>query len=144
MFHTEEASKTLENDLANYGEKAMPIMSALPKKLSGLMSAMLCTPEGFNVCAIGFEDGEIAKMAAVSSSLYGMAKSVLTAFSGKKDSAMNTINIHSDDLDILGKKIDLANGKSLILIIASQNAQVGLQIYASGFVESELQKAFTE
>lgn len=143
MFKNTEESKALEEDLADYGTKAAPIMGELPKKLSELVSAMLCTPEGFNICAIGFEDKHIAKMAAVSSSLYGMAKSVLDAFSGKKDGSMDTITIHSDDLDILGKKIELANTKELILIVATRNTQPGLQLYASRFVETELQKIFS-
>lgn len=130
----------LEQELRSYGEKSLPIMEALPNKLSDLISAMLCTPEGFNVCAIGFKNDDIAKMAAVSSSLYAMAKSVVKAFSGAKDNQIDTITIHSKEMDILGRKIAISDGKSLILIIASNKTTTGLQLYAAEYVEKQLQQ----
>lgn len=140
MFDDDEKRHSIEADLQRYGQIALPAMEALPNKLNNLISAMLCTPEGFNVCAIGFENEKVAKMAAVSSSLYAMAKSVLTAFSEKKDSTIDTISIHSHNMDILGKKIDIEKDRSLILIIASKKTQPGLQLYAARSIEQELQK----
>lgn len=137
-----DKSQLLEQELVLYGEKAGPIMKLLPNKLKGFVSAMLCTPEGFNVCSMGYESKDIAKMAAVSSSLYAMADSVLSAFAGKNSSKIETISIHADNLDILGKRIDLSENTSLILIIATKNAQAGLQYYAAQFVETQLKKSF--
>lgn len=134
-----EKKQLSEQDLIQYGEKAKPIMELLPNKLTGFVSAMLCTPEGFNVCSMGFRSEDIAKMAAVSSSLYAMAGSVLSAFAGKNNSPIETISIYGAHLDVLGKKIELSSGQVLILIIATNKAQAGLQHYAAQFIEEQLQ-----
>lgn len=132
----------LENRLATLGEIARPIVEALPGKITGLTSAMLCTPEGFNICAMGFEAAQVAKMAAVSSSLYAMAKSILTAFSGKRDRKTHVITIQGEGMDIIGKRIDIPDQDPLILIIACKDTRPGLLLYAAQFVEESLQKSF--
>lgn len=140
MSAEENEKHVLETDLQNYGAKVAPLMQDLSKKMPNLVSAMLCTTEGFNICSIGFDNEAIAKMAAVSSSLYAMAKSVLVAFSGNKQDDINVISINSDDMDILGRKIALSNERSLILIVASRDTQPGVQLYAAKSVEEKIKE----
>lgn len=131
----------LEEELNYYGSRAAGIMQDLSSKLPRLKSAMLCTEEGFNICSIGFADDQVSKMAAVSSSLYAMAKSVLDAFSNNKNGTINTISINSSEMDILGKRIDIPDERQFILIISCNDTKVGVQLYAAEFVEKEFRNA---
>lgn len=135
----------LESELQFYGEKIAPFLKEVPDIMKeNFISAMICTTEGFNVCSAGFDSGDIAKMAAVSSSLFAMAKSVLVAFSNNKDSVVNIVTINSPDMDVLGKKIVLPNGKILVLIIASKQEKTGVQLYTASSVEKKLMASFAE
>ncbi len=138
-------TEALEATLQAYGKIAAPIMEALPNQVKQLQSAMLCTIEGFNVCAIGFEEDKITKMAAVSSSLCAMSASVVSAFSEKRESELNTVSIDSDLVNILGKRINLPDDKPLILLIAFQKGtKLGIQQYAAQHMEEQLCKAIAE
>ncbi len=138
-------TKVLEEALQAYGNMAAPIIETLPQKVPQLQSAMLCTLEGFNVCSLGFEEDNITRMAAVSSSLYAMSTSVVLAFSDKKASELDTISITSDLVNIFGKRIDIPDGKSLILLTAfEKGTKLGMQQYTAQYIEDELSKKTQE
>ncbi|PID77053.1 MAG: hypothetical protein CSB24_03490 [Deltaproteobacteria bacterium] len=140
MTDTDKARK-LEELLQFYGRIGTPIIEKLPEKVEDLQSAMLCTMEGFNVCSIGFAKEKISQMAAVSSSVYAMSSSVVSAFSKSKEGEPNIIFIDSDLVNILGKRIRLPDGNSLILLIAfSSGTKLGMQQYTAQYIEDELCK----
>lgn len=134
----DNGKELVESELQDYGMKTAPLLEELKDKLPNFLSAMLCTVEGFNICSLGFGNDDIAKMAAVSSSLYAMAKSVIVAFSGEKGSDINIITINGEDMDILGKKIILDNGKLVFLILASKKTKAGMQLYLADSVASKI------
>ena len=62
---------------ATVGELVLPIMLDLHRRIPQTSAAMLCTADGFNLCALGLDESAVGRMAALTSSLYAVALSLI-------------------------------------------------------------------
>ncbi len=54
------------------GRTLKPAMDELARRVPNLHSAMVCTSDGFNLCALNIAEDKVARMAALSSSLFAL------------------------------------------------------------------------
>ncbi len=54
------------------GRSAVPILVELHDRVPHISAAMLCTLDGFNICAIGIDENAVGRAAAVASSLHAV------------------------------------------------------------------------
>ena len=78
--HLSSAAATAEDQneqwlawCATVGELVLPIMLDLHRRIPQTSAAMLCTADGFNLCALGLDESAVGRMAALTSSLYAVA-----------------------------------------------------------------------
>lgn len=96
---------------AEIGEQTLPVLSDLHRRIPQTTSAMLCTPDGFNLCALGLEEVQVGRLAALTSSLYAVSTAAVT----------DTQRGGGKTLDY----VTLASGDSLKVVIAIPNPNLG-------------------
>ncbi len=93
------------------GRALLPVLRTLAESLPTFSSAMICTADGFNLCALGVDEIEVSRLSAMTSSLHSIADSV----SG---------SVHDDrggPLDM----VTLTNGASKTVVLAVRDLIVG-------------------
>ncbi len=71
------------------------MLTTLVQRVPGIQRAMLSTPDGFNLCAVGAGEDEVSRLAALTSSLHAVAgASVGTARGG---AALDHLTLVSGD-----------------------------------------------
>ena len=59
------------------GRLVLPAMEQLPKRINPLNAAVLCTPDGFNICSLGVNETQVGKLAALSGSKRKVAEGIV-------------------------------------------------------------------
>lgn len=54
------------------GRTLKPALDELQRRIPNLQSAMVCTSDGFNLCALNISEDKVARMAALTSSLFAL------------------------------------------------------------------------
>ena len=103
---------------AQIGEQVLPVLADVHRRIPRTTSVMLCTADGYNLCALGVESAAVGRLAALSSSLYAVSSASVT------DSARSG-----------GKTLDyltLASGSSLKVLTSVPHPTLGrLLLWAS-------------
>lgn len=95
-------------------------------RIPNLQCAVLCTPDGFNICSLGLSENQVGKMAALSSSLFsvGDATVVSVAPEGTGLGTLDLITLEADGLQIVSTKIARPSGHMVLL--AGARAPLGV------------------
>ena len=105
-------------DSAALGRFVLPAFEVIPKRLPQCVSAMLCTPEGFNLCSIGVTADQLGKIAALTSSLISLGEATVQVATGNKDQALDVLTLQAGDLTTVGTKVPHVTGYLLLLVTA--------------------------
>ncbi|WP_297371795.1 hypothetical protein [Acidocella sp.] len=103
--------------LTALGSALRPAFSVMVGRIPKLRYAVLCTPDGFNVCSTGVGNEQIGKMAAVSSSLLVVGEALVNAATGQTE--LDVLTMESQGVQIVSTRIS-ANGHSIILLICAR------------------------
>jgi predicted regulator of Ras-like GTPase activity (Roadblock/LC7/MglB family) len=103
--------------LTALGSALRPAFSLMVGRIPKLRYAVLCTPDGFNVCSTGVGNEQIGKMAAISSSLLVVGEALVNAATGQTE--LDVLTMESQGVQIVSTRIS-ANGHSIILLICAR------------------------
>lgn len=109
------------NSLA-LGQHFLPALEKLAVRIPNLRCAMLCTPDGFNLCSIGLSENQVGKMAALSSSLLSVGDAAVSSLSYDESptASMEMMTMEADGLQIVCVKIERPD-RYFVLMAASRS-----------------------
>ena len=107
------------NSLA-LGQHFLPALEKLAVRIPNLRCAMLCTPDGFNLCSIGLSEDQVGKMAALSSSLLSVGDAAVSSLSTNDapTAPMEIMTMEADGLQIVSVKIERPSNYFVLMAAA--------------------------
>jgi predicted regulator of Ras-like GTPase activity (Roadblock/LC7/MglB family) len=124
------------------GQFVLPAMEQLQRRLPTLTVAVLCTPDGFNVCSLGVDEKQVGKLAALAGSLLSVGNATMTEIKpelGKQ--SMDMLTLRSGAFQILGVKVSKPDGH-LVLMVAAPDTILGMMIAGVQSVAEQIEKLF--
>lgn len=127
------------------GERVLSTMRELTKRVPKLSAAVLCTPDGFNICSIGLDETQVGKLSALSGSLLSMGNAAVRELRPGDAAvvAADSLSIKVGNFQLLSVRVDRPKGH-LVLTIAADECALGLMIVSAEYVVRELIKVFEE
>lgn len=105
-------------DSAALGRFVLPAFEVIPKRLPQCLCAMLCTPEGFNLCSIGVTADQLGKIAALTSSLISLGEATVQVVNGSAEQSLDVLTLQAGDVTTVGIKVPHITGYLLLLVTA--------------------------
>ena len=95
-------------------------------RIPNLQCAVLCTPDGFNICSLGLNENQVGKMAALSSSLFSVGDATVASVSSEEFASglLDLITLEAGGLQIVSTKI--ARYNSHMVLLAGARAPLGV------------------
>lgn len=115
------------------GQKIAPIMSKLVASVPHFLGAQVCTLDGMNICSLGFDEQQVAKMAALSSSLLSIADATMDNIptQGRDlsgDDGLDLLVLKRGQTDLIAVRVPHASEVDYLLFVAATQAQIGLVV----------------
>lgn len=113
------------------GEATLPVLQGLAERVPGLDGAMVCTADGYNLCALGLEEAQVGRLAAMTSSLYSVSRAACGAVAAQSRSG------HAEPLD----QVTLRSGDSQYMVFPIEHDELGyllLSLWAKNVSLGEL------
>lgn len=116
----------------------------MASRIPQLHCAVLCTPDGFNLCSVGLNEEQVGKMAALSSSLFSVGDAAVDNLSldGTEDPArpggLDYLTLEARGLQIVSTKI-ARTGRSFILMAAAR-APLGVVLVGVKSTVADIEK----
>jgi predicted regulator of Ras-like GTPase activity (Roadblock/LC7/MglB family) len=102
------------------GHSLMPILEKLAASMPRFRSAMICTADGFNLCALGADPEAVDRLAALSSSMQSMAEAIIQGLD-HRGQRLETINLsHGSGHVVLVAVRGLSVGPLLVWVAAEE------------------------
>ena len=122
------------------GQLFLPALQKMSARIPNLQCAVLCTPDGFNICSLGLNENQVGKMAALSSSLFsvGDATAVSVASEGTASGGLDLITLEAGGLQIVSTKIPRYN--SHMVLLAGARAPLGVVLMGVKATAADVQK----
>ena len=113
--------KNWQMDSLALGQIFLPALQKMATRIPHLRCAVLCTPDGFNLCSLGLTESQVGKMAALSSSLLSVGDATVASLAQGDDppGALDLMTLESNGLQIVSVKI-LRTGSPLILLVGAK------------------------
>ncbi|KAB2842408.1 MAG: roadblock/LC7 domain-containing protein [Betaproteobacteria bacterium] len=108
------------------GKYFLPAMEQLATRVPQLQCAVMCTPDGFNVCSLGLNEERVGKMAALCSSLFSVGEAAATSVQSSATEAggLQIMTIEAGGLQIGCTKI--AHSSASFILLAAARAPLGV------------------
>lgn len=124
------------------GRFVLPAMEQLPKRIPKLDAAVLCTPDGFNICSLGVDDRQVGKLAALSGSLLSVGNATMTELRPELGTqSMDLLTLQAGTFQVLGIKVNKPDGH-LILMAAAHDTALGVMIVGMQAVARSVEQLF--
>ncbi|ODU09849.1 MAG: hypothetical protein ABS84_07110 [Rubrivivax sp. SCN 71-131] len=124
------------------GRYVLPTMEELPRRVPKLIAAVLCTPDGFNICSLGVDEKQVGKLAALSGSLLAVGDATLGELNpGGGAHSMDLLTLKAGGFQVLGVKV-MKPGGHLILLGAANDTTLGVMIVGMQHVAAAIEKLF--
>ena len=122
------------------GRRFFPCVEKMASRITQLHCAMLCTPDGFNLCALGLNEDQVGKMAALSSSLFSVGNAAVDSLNLDGDSAteLNYLTLEARGLQIVSTKIIRPAGD--FILMAAARAPLGVVLVGVKATVADIQK----
>ena len=127
------------------GQFFLPTIEKMAVRIPQLRCAVLCTPDGFNICSLGLTENQVGKMAALSSSLLSVGDatvSSLAAEDGSQAAGLEMLALEATGLQIVTTKINRAGGH--MVLMAGARAPLGLVLVGVKATAADLIKLLAE
>ena len=115
------------------GQATVPLLRDIQDRLPGLTSAMLCTADGFNLCSIGLDDAQVARLSARASSLYSVsgAASRVACAPDVDDTPLDLVSLHwGSQQSVIVSISDVVVGR-VLLWLAAEGQTLGVILVAA-------------
>lgn len=124
------------------GQFVLPAMEQLPRRIPKLSAAVLCTPDGFNICSLGVDERQVGKLAALSGSLLSVGNATMTELRPEMGAqSMDLLTLQTGSFQVLSIKVRKPNGH-LILMAAAEDTALGLMIVGMQTVAKAIEHLF--
>lgn len=124
------------------GRLVLPAMEQLPKRIKNLSAAVLCTPDGFNICSLGVNEQQVGKLAALSGSLLSVGHATVTELRPELgEQHMDLLSLKAGSFQVLSMKVNKPVGH-LVLLAAAEDVALGAMIIGMQYVVHEIEKIF--
>jgi predicted regulator of Ras-like GTPase activity (Roadblock/LC7/MglB family) len=113
-----------------FGQAILPRLRELSTRLLGLTSAMVCTSDGFNLCSIGLDEAQVARLAALASSLYsvsGAASQVAQSGTGGVD-ILDMVSLHQGPSQTVIISVSGLITGNLLLWVTAESETLGVML----------------
>jgi len=99
------------------GRALLPILRRLLTTTPTVTSAMIGTADGFNLCALGLDEGDVSRVSAMTSSLLSMADAVTDVVDKGEDHPLDLVSLnHGTHVTIVRAVRHLIIGQLLIWV----------------------------
>lgn len=132
------------------GQYFLPCVEKMAARIPQLHCAVLCTPDGFNLCSVGLNEEQVGKMAALSSSLFSVGDAAVGNLSldtsadpaspslNSNPAGLDYLTLEAGGLQIVSTKIS-RTGKNFILMAASR-ASLGVVLVGVKATVADIEK----
>lgn len=143
---TSDTYAPIHPETTAWGQRALPALETLQRRVPGLLAATLCSSDGFNLCAIGLDHNQVYKMAAISSTLFAVSRSVLkeVRHEAATQEPLDMVSLTSGGLQVVGIRVEFLKERPLALLVAAQNTQIGVIMAAARAVGAEITRVLTQ
>lgn len=112
------------------GMIALPHLRRLAEEVPELTAGMVCSGDGLNLAAIGVDSGLTGRLAALSSSLFGVAGAHRQVTSGNEDDGSTMVNIAGDHQQAVLLRMEVKNVGQLVVVAAAEDVTLGVLVVA--------------
>lgn len=132
--------KQWQMDSLALGKLFLPAVEKMATRIPQLRCAVLCTPDGFNLCSLGLTEDQVGKMAALSSSLISVGDATVNSLAQADlpTSALDMLTMEANGLQIVSVKIPRSTG--YLILMACAAAPLGVVLVGVKATVSELRK----
>lgn len=122
------------------GEAVLPTMELLPERIPRLAAAVLCTPDGFNICSLGIDERQVGKLAALSGSLLSIGNATMgELLADPISSPLDLLSLKGKIYQIVGIRVRQPDSH-LVLLAAAPHTTLGAMIVGVQYVAAELER----
>ncbi len=124
------------------GQLFLPAIEKMASRIPKLRCAVLCTPDGFNLCSLGLTEDQVGKIAALSSSLLSVAHATVSGLAAEGEAAgdLELLTMESDGLQIVTTKIPRPQGH--LVLMAGARAPLGVVLIGVKATANDLRDLF--
>jgi predicted regulator of Ras-like GTPase activity (Roadblock/LC7/MglB family) len=132
--------KQWQMDSLALGQLFLPAIEKMATRIPQLRCAVLCTPDGFNICSLGLTEDQVGKMAALSSSLLSVGNATVGSLAPEGEAAgtLDLLTMESDGLQIVTIKIPRPGGH--LVLMAGARAPLGVVLVGVKATAADLLK----
>ena len=132
--------KQWQMDSLALGKLFLPAFEKMATRIPQLRCAVLCTPDGFNLCSLGLTEEQVGKMAALSSSLISVGDATVNSLAQANlpTSSLDMLTMEANGLQIVSIKIPRSTG--YLILMACAPAPLGVVLVGVKATVSELRK----
>lgn len=112
------------------GMIALPYLRRLADDVPELTAGMVCSGDGLNLAALGVDGGLTGRLAALSSSLFGVAGAHRQVTSGSDDDGSTMVNITGDHTQAVLLRMEVKNVGQLVIVAAAEDVTLGVLVVA--------------
>ena len=113
------------------GLVALPHLQALQEDVPTLRAGMLCTLDGLNLAAVGVDEADVGRLAAIGGSLFATGGALRGVVDPRSEGASTLVNVVADDLCVVLTRIDVQHIGHLVLMAAADEVTLGVLIVAA-------------
>lgn len=108
------------------GQLFLPALEKMATRIPRLRCAVLCTPDGFNLCSLGLSEDQVGKMAALSSSLLSVGDAAVSSLETPDQPAgpLDMLTLEANGLQIVTTKIPRSDRH--LILMAGARAPLGV------------------
>ena len=123
------------------GQLFLPALQKMASRISNLRCAVLCTPDGFNLCSLGLTEDQVGKMAALSSSLLSVGDATVASLvpEGAPNTGLEMMTMEANGMQFVSTKIPRPGGSDLVLL-AGAAAPLGVVLVGVRTTVTDLQQ----
>lgn len=138
-------------DSLSIGQRFSPCIEKMASRIPQLHCAMLCTPDGFNLCSVGLDEDQVGKMAALSSSLFTVgdaavdslklgdaAAETFISLDEGTPAGLNYLTLEARGLQIVTTQIVRPAGN--FILMAASRASLGVVLVGVKATVADIQK----
>lgn len=123
------------------GAVVAPVLEKLTAKITKLSAALVCTPDGFNVCSLGMDKEQVGKVAAIASSLISVGNAAMQEISSRTaDHQLDVLSLRTQDTQVVAQRIEVGD-VNLVLFVAAENTTLGQLMMTMTVVADDVTRA---
>lgn len=121
------------------GERVLPKMQDLHKRIPRLTAAVLSTTDGFNVCAIGLAEEQVGKLAAMSGSLLSMGASMVAELNVRAaDGDAEYLTVKAGGYLLFSTRVNVGKQELALTVCAEDSSALGAIMVGVRYVADEI------